>query len=68
MDEVERTYQGRLVVIRLNIHESFARPLLGEFGFQYTPTFIFFDATGEEIWRSVGSLDQDVLSELMITR
>ena len=27
------------------------------YGFQYTPTFIFFDAQGKEVWRTVGSFD-----------
>jgi len=27
------------------------------YDFQYTPTFIFFDAQGNEIWRAVGEFD-----------
>jgi hypothetical protein len=29
------------------------------YDFRYTPTFIFFDAQGNERWRSIGSLDVD---------
>ena len=31
------------------------------YDFQYTPTFIFFDAQGKEAWRNVGQLDVNQL-------
>jgi thioredoxin-related protein len=27
------------------------------YGFEFTPTFIFFDAQGNEVWRMVGQFD-----------
>jgi thioredoxin-related protein len=27
------------------------------YGFEFTPTFIYFDADGNEIWRMVGEFD-----------
>ncbi len=27
------------------------------YDFQYTPTFIFFDAQGNELWRTIGEFD-----------
>jgi thioredoxin-related protein len=27
------------------------------YGFEFTPTFIFFDAEGNELWRTVSELD-----------
>ncbi|CAG0956094.1 hypothetical protein ANRL2_00481 [Anaerolineae bacterium] len=27
------------------------------YGFEFTPTFIFFDAQGNELWRDIGGLD-----------
>jgi thioredoxin-related protein len=27
------------------------------YGFEFTPTFIFFDAQGNEIWRMIGEFD-----------
>ena len=61
VDGIEQEYSGRLLVIRLNIQEQVGRELAPVFGFEYTPTFIFFDAQGNELWRSVGSLDPDKL-------
>jgi thioredoxin-related protein len=63
VDGIEQEYNGRLLVIRLNIQEQVGRELAPVFGFEYTPTFIFFDAQGNELWRSVGSLDPDKLRQ-----
>jgi thioredoxin-related protein len=27
------------------------------YGFEFTPTFIFLDAQGNEVWRTVGKFD-----------
>ena len=39
-------------VILLNIHESPGRDLLSRFKFEFTPTYVMFDGSGEEIYRS----------------
>ncbi len=43
--------------IRLNIQETVGMELAPVYDFEYTPTFIFFDAQGNEIWRTVGTFD-----------
>ena len=63
VDGIEKQYQGRLVVIRLDIQSATGQALAPIYGFQYTPTFVFFDATGKELWRSIGQLDTTKLSE-----
>jgi thioredoxin-like negative regulator of GroEL len=63
VDAVESQYQGRLEVIRLDIQTSVGRQIASVFDFQYTPTFIYFDAQGREQWRSVGSLDTRRLNQ-----
>ena len=63
VDGIEKQYKGRLVVIRLDIQSPTGRTLAPLYGFQYTPTFIFFDAQGKESWRSIGQLDTAKLSE-----
>jgi thioredoxin-related protein len=63
VDGIEKHYQGRLQVIRLDIQSATGRTLGPIYGFQYTPTFIFFDATGKELWRSIGQLDTARLNE-----
>lgn len=48
---------GRLEIMRLNIQEPVGRELAPVYNFEYTPTFIFFDAQGNEQWRIVGEID-----------
>ena len=59
VDRIEAEYQGRLLVVRLNVQEPAGRELGQHYKFNYTPTFIFFDAQGDELWRSVGNIDQE---------
>jgi thioredoxin-related protein len=63
VDGIEAQYKGRLDVIRLDIQSETGRTLAPLYGFQYTPTFIFFDAQGKELWRSIGKLDATKVSE-----
>jgi thioredoxin-related protein len=63
VDGIEQQYKGRLVVIRLDIQSNTGRTLAPLYGFQYTPTFIFFNASGKELWRSIGQLDTVKISD-----
>ena len=56
VDGIEKQTQGRLVVIRVDIQSNTGRSLAPLYGFQYTPTFIFFDGRGKELWRTIGQL------------
>lgn len=57
VDELEQELGDQVLFIRLNIQASVGRELAPVYGFQYTPTFIFFDAHGNELWRVVGDFD-----------
>lgn len=57
VDALEQELAGQLHIIRLNIQDPIGRELTAVYGFEFTPTFIFFDAEGNEAWRQVGSLD-----------
>jgi len=57
VDRIERTFAGRLEIIRVNIQDPAGRRLAADFSSQFTPTFIFFDAGGQEAWRTVGAVD-----------
>ncbi len=46
VDGLEQELAGQLLIIRLNIQESVGRELAPVYMFEYTPTFIFFDAQG----------------------
>ncbi|MBC8331974.1 MAG: thioredoxin family protein [Anaerolineae bacterium] len=45
-------------VVRVDVQSAFGRELAREYG-TFTPTFVFFDVEGEELWRVVGSLDAE---------
>lgn len=57
MDELENELGNDLLIIRLNVQEDVGRELAPVYDFGFTPTFIFFDAEGGEMWREVGGLD-----------
>jgi len=59
VDGIDKEFGDRLIVIRANIQDEEAKKLASKYNFQYTPTFIFFDSTGIEVWRSIGSLNPD---------
>jgi thioredoxin-related protein len=62
VDGLEKKYKGRLLVIRVDIQSATGKSLAPLYDFQYTPTFIFFDALGKESWRTVGPLDPTQVS------
>lgn len=57
MDELEDEIGDDLLIIRLNIQEQVGMELAPVYGFEFTPTFIYFDSQGNEIWRTVGEFD-----------
>lgn len=63
VDGIEAQYKDRLIVFRLDIQSETGRTLAPLYGFQYTPTFIFFDGRGSELWRSIGQLEPAKVSE-----
>ncbi len=57
MDGLEQELAGRLNIVRINIQEPVGRELAPVYDFEYTPTYIFFDARGQELWRTIGEID-----------
>lgn len=68
VDKAEQEYGKRLVVIRINIQDSIGLELKSIYNYQYTPTFIFIDEQGQEVWRSIGSFDEAQLKAEMSKR
>ncbi|MBT3389607.1 MAG: thioredoxin family protein [Chloroflexi bacterium] len=58
MDGLEVEFPTQLKVVRVDVQSAFGRELAREYG-TFTPTFVLFDAQGEELWRVVGSLDAE---------
>lgn len=65
VDDLEEEYAGRLLILRVDVQSQAGRELAAVYGFQYTPTFIFFDAAGREIWREVGGLNRERLQQAL---
>ena len=63
VDELENELGNEILFIRLNIQEEVGRELAPVYDFEFTPTFIYFDADGDELWREVGSLDTELVRE-----
>lgn len=57
VDGIEQEHGEALQVVRLNIQETVAQVVAEHFDYQFTPTFILFDSSGKELFRSVGSID-----------
>ncbi len=57
MDGLQSQFALRLQVLRVNIQDPVGRELAPVYDFEYTPTYIFFDAKGKEMWRTVGEID-----------
>ena len=57
LDTLERDLKDDLKIIRLNVASAAGRQLGNQIGLRVTPTFVLFDASGQEVWRSLGSLD-----------
>ncbi len=57
MDGLESQLGAKLYIVRVNIQDPVGQQLAPVYHFQYTPTFIFFDARGRELWRTIGEID-----------
>ena len=57
MDGLEQEVNDQAHFIRLNIQEQVGMELAPVYDFEFTPTFIYFDSEGNEIWRMVGDFD-----------
>ena len=57
MDGLEQEVGEQAHFIRLNIQEQVGMELAPVYDFEFTPTFIYFDSEGNEVWRMVGDFD-----------
>lgn len=57
MDGLENELGTKLKILRINIQDVVGRELAPVYDFEYTPTYIFFDARGQELWRTIGEID-----------
>jgi thioredoxin len=57
VDDLENELGDQLLILRLNVQADVGHELAPVYGFEFTPTFIYFDGEGHELWRDVGGLD-----------
>ena len=57
MDGLEKELSGKLKILRINVQEPVGRELAPVYDFEYTPTFVFLDPNGNELWRSIGEIN-----------
>jgi thiol-disulfide isomerase/thioredoxin len=57
VDGIEREHGERLRVIRVNVQDTAGQVLADRYRFEFTPTFVLFDADGHELLRTVGAVD-----------
>ncbi|MCB0101982.1 MAG: thioredoxin family protein [Anaerolineales bacterium] len=57
VDELEEELGKDILIIHINIQEEVGMELAPVYDFEFTPTFIYFDAQGNELWRMVGEFD-----------
>jgi hypothetical protein len=63
VDGLAAEWGDNVIVLRLNVQDPAAQPLLAELNFRFTPTFILFDGDGREIWRTNGIINPDEVNE-----
>ena len=51
-------------VIRVDVQSAEGKEIARQYG-SFTPTFVFFDPQGEEVWRAVGSIDPKLVRQHM---
>jgi thiol-disulfide isomerase/thioredoxin len=61
VDALEAEWGDDVQVVQLNINDESARELAATLDFRFTPTFILYTPSGEEVWRQVGGIDPDVV-------
>jgi thiol-disulfide isomerase/thioredoxin len=65
IDRLETDLEGQLTVIRLDIASGPGQELGARLGFRATPTFVLFDVHGNELWRSIGTLDPEAVRQAL---
>jgi thiol-disulfide isomerase/thioredoxin len=63
VDRLEKELGDKLVVRRVDIQSDGGRQLMERYRVEFTPTFILFDAAGQELWRGTGKLDENAVRE-----
>ena len=58
MNRLKQEFPVKLLVVSVDVQSALGNDLVREYG-KFTPTFVFFNTEGEEIWRAIGSIDPE---------
>ena len=47
----------------MNVQDPVGRKAASRFGLRFTPTFVLFDESGRELWRTMGALDPQMVRQ-----
>lgn len=59
MNGLEEELGSELVILKVDVYTSAGRELTAEYNSIGTPTFIFLDPDGVELWRMIGTIDPE---------
>ncbi len=68
VDALEQELEGQAVVVRANLFDAVGMALATRYNAAYTPTFIVFDAGGQERYRTSGLPDFERLKQEALAR
>ena len=58
MNGIKTEFSDELRVVSVDVQSALGHELVREYG-AFTPTFVFYDGQGKELWRSVGTIDAE---------
>lgn len=64
---IEQAYGKNLQVVHLDARNADNRAIAAQIGVQMTPTYVLFDAKGNEVWRAAGALNRTQFDTIVAT-
>ncbi|UCH59794.1 MAG: thioredoxin family protein [Anaerolineales bacterium] len=65
VDGIERDHAGQLIVLRVDVQDPVGKIMAREQSVIATPTFILYNAQGEILWKSVGTINAKRIAEAL---
>lgn len=65
LNQLESDLADKLKVVRIDVASAAGQEFSRQLNLQFTPTFVLFNAQGQEIWRQAGGLDDDEVRRLI---
>ena len=64
MNGLREEWQDQVLVLQVDVNRKESKFFVEQYEGHFTPTFILFDAGGEAIWRSTGTLNAGEVRQL----